>query len=1269
MNSYWPLTFSQERQWLLEQLHPGHPAYLRPCVLKFVGELDVELLFECVNAVIERHDALRTYFPIVNGQPVQSVRPFESVKFRLVEMTEEHLHDVLEKEVKQPFDLESDVLYRGLLLKVSQHVHVLCMTFHHLVFDGWSQQNFQRELALFYKGDAPAPLPLQMTEFAQLQRALPIDQGMDFWREKLHGPLPQLSLPTDFRAPADTTLDGRSYTFTLDEQLVQEVTSFCRKQRVTPFVLMTTVLNVLLHRYTGEEDLLIGTLVSGRQDLKTVDLLGLFVNTVLVRTGIKCEMTCRDALLHVRDEVFQALSHQHVPYTHVATKHGKMSQRLFNVMVNFHNMPPTTEEIPGIAIEEIELDLGGALVDVMLTMKPRAGKYHCSFTYQTELFHEATIVRMSGHFVTLLEGMLENPDRTVGLLPMVTSQEKQQLLFEWNDRESLYPRESHIIDVFLETASLYGSKTALVLEDDEVTYQELDEKSSQLAHYLLSEGMQQGDVVAVFVPRSAELIISFLAILKAGGSYLPIDPMYPSERIAYMLEDADVSMVISSADFSGDLPFGNWRVLLFDECKKVMATLSTAAPQIPLSPTSVAYVMYTSGSTGMPKGVAVPHLGIVRLVKEISFASVCADEVILQLTTPAFDVSSFEIYGALLNGGSLVMVSSYKPSLEHIARSIEKHKVTSTCMTPEILQLLVEHHSESIQSLRDVISCGDVLPVSTARKVLERMPHCRLINGYGPTENSVFTTAFHVKELSRDALSVPIGTPIASDKVYLLDEDLQPVPIGVAGKLYASGDGLALRYLNKEEITAGRFVDNPFLIGEKMYDTGDIARYRKDGVIEFLGRKDHQVKIRGCRIELGEVETLVSSYQGIGQAIASVVKGIGESNELVVYVVMDKGEVFDAHAVRSYLQGIMPEYMVPSVVMKIDEVPLTPVGKLDRRRLPQPVFDKAHRDEWVAARSDVEKRLVLVWEELLSAKDRIGVKDSFFSLGGHSLLAMRLFSEIEREFGVRLPVSVIFKEDTVEKLALKMTENTVIVRSLVQIQTGHRSRRPLFCIHALDGEVMQYYRMAKRIGEDQPVYGLRYVMDENLESIEEMAARYVKEIRSVSANGPYVLIGHSLGGVVAYEMARQLAAAGCEALPVLLDTKNPAAYSVALGLRAKLWRQMRIMVRLPLWEWAQFFFEKVNEQLVHRKNPQHAKETMDGLANVLSQYETPRYDGKVVLFQANDCKANVLVDEFHGWRDIVELDSLEIVKIAGDHHSLLKEPHVDTLVEFLRKEL
>ncbi|NEQ10523.1 MAG: amino acid adenylation domain-containing protein, partial [Moorea sp. SIO4E2] len=919
------------------------------------------------------------------------------------------------------------------LLQLSPTDHVLLVTMHHIVSDGWSIGVFRRELAQLYQafceGHASplAPLTIQYGDFAYWQRQWLAQQvlktQLDYWKQQLAGITPLLELPTDYPRPAMQTFRGSWKRFELDASLTQKLKALSQKAGVTLFMTLLAAFDVLLCRYSGQTDIVVGSPIANRNQGEIEPLIGFFVNTLVLRSDLSGNPSFEDLLTQVRKTTLEAYTHQDLPFEKLVEE-LQPERRLDHhpvVQVAFalQNAPITDLALSGLKAEAIKLDTETIReFDLELHLFESEQGLSGLCAYSSDLFKTETIQRMLGHFQTLLQGVVADSSQGIGELPLLTPAEQQQILVEWNQTQTDYPRNSCVHQLFETQVQNTPDVVAVVLADQTLTYRELNQQANQLAHYLLSLGVGSQSLVGVCLERSPNLIIALLAILKAGGAYLPLDPTYPPERLALMVENAGLKVILTETGLSENLPQVADCVNLNTQ-EKTIAAHPKENLDLPTTATSLAYVMYTSGSTGQPKGVSVTHRNIVRLVKNTNYAQFTTNDVVLQLASVSFDAATWEIWGSLLNGSRLVLFPEPKLCLSALGQVIKQYQVTALWLTAGLFNLMVDQQLDDLQSLRLLMAGGDVLSVSHVLKCCQALPHCQFINGYGPTENTTFTCCYPVvpgESLQNIGQSIPIGRPIANTRVYILDSHQQPVPIGVPGELYAGGDGVAKGYLNRRELNAERFISSPFNEGESLYKTGDKARYLPDGNIEFLGRIDYQVKIRGFRIELGEIESLLSGYQQVQECVVICREDTPGNKRLVAYVVGD--DDLDIKALKEYMKQKLPNYMVPSVVVPLTSLPLSLTGKIDRKALPVPDAAFSHSSEFVAPQTESQIRIASLFAEILSLQpESISLNDSFFELGGHSLLATQLVFRIREAFKINLSLRALFDYPSVSDLA------------------------------------------------------------------------------------------------------------------------------------------------------------------------------------------------------------------------------------------------------------
>lgn len=1070
-----PLSLAQERLWVLHQLQPDIPLYNESILFRLTGKLNRVALEQSLNEIIRRHEILRTCFQVVEGQPMQVIAPTLTLTLPVVDLQEirsteqeAKVKQVATQDSSHPFDLTRGPLLRGTLLRLREKEHVMLLTMHHIISDGWSWKVFFQELAALYQAfcnRSPSPLPqlpIQYADFALWQRQWLEGKGLStqltYWKQQLDAAPPVLGLPTDYPRPAVQTFRGARETLILPQPLTGALKSLSQQEGVTLFMLLLAAFKTLLYRYTRQDDILVGTPIANRTQIETESLIGCFVNTLVLRTDLSSNPSFRELLDRVREVTLGAFAHQ-VPFEQLVKE--LQPQRvlshnpLFQVMFVFQDAPLLALDLPGLTLQPLIVDSGIAKFDLTLFLEDTKQGLIGALEYNTDLFDTGTITRMLGHFQTLLEGIAAAPDQCLNDLPLLTA-EQHQLMVEWNDTTIDYPQDRCIHELFEAQVEQTPDAVALVFEDQQLTYRQINQRANQLAHYLrrlLTEakpslGVESEVLVGICMERSLLMVVGLLGILKAGGAYVPLDPEYPPERLAFMLEDAQVPVLLTQQKLldDGRLTINNQQsavnthpivVCLDTDWEAIRLSISAQATQenpgslaqnlsSTVNPENLAYVIYTSGSTGLPKGTMNTHRGLSNRLHwmQQAYQLTPADRV-LQKTPFSFDVSVWEFFWPLLNGACLVMAQpGGHQDCAYLVKLIVQQQITTLHFVPSMLQVFIEEPGvKACSSLRRVICSGEALPWELQQRFFTCL-NAELHNLYGPTEAAIDVT-FWACQRHSDLNIVPIGRPIANTQIYLLDDHLQPVPIGVPGELHIGGVGLARGYLNRPDLTAEKFIANPF--GQspgvpsypqaRLYKTGDLARYRQDGSIEFLGRIDHQVKLRGFRIELAEIEAVLGKHPAVRETVVMVREDEPGDKRLVAYVVSYPELAIAVSTLRNYLQEKLPAYMVPSAFLLIDALPLTTNGKVDRRALPALLPARPELEEtFVAPSTPVEELLTGIWAQILGI-ERVGIHDNFFELGGHSLLATQVISHLGKAFQVELPLRRLFEAPTVFSLA------------------------------------------------------------------------------------------------------------------------------------------------------------------------------------------------------------------------------------------------------------
>ena len=1030
-----PLSFAQQRLWFLEQLQSGSATYNIPTGMRLKGKLNVPVLLLSINEIIRRHEVLRTQFPTVDGNCLPTIKsnitlPFEEVDLQALNPIEqdEEVRSLFLKQAHQPFDLANDVLLRVKLLHLGVDEYVVLFTMHHIVFDGWSMDVLVRELTTLYSAfinNQPSPLPelpIQYIDFAIWQRqwlqGKVLETQLAYWRQKLSGVLPVLQLPTDYPRGRVQTFAGAIESFSLPLELSQSITSLANNVGVTPFIILLTAYKVLLHRYTGQTDLLVGTPVANRHRREIEGLIGFFVNTLVLRSDLRNNPNFRELLQQVRETTWEAYDRQDIPFEKLVEVLQPERDLSFNPLfqVKFRLENASTEELnlPELTLQPLQRTDASAKLDLSLDMYETSTGFVGAFEYNRGLFAKETIARMVEHFQTLLAGIVRNPNQRISELPLLTASETQKILVDWNQTQVEYQSSKTFHQLFEAQVEKTPNAIALIFEDQQITYQELNQKSNQLAHYLIEKGVKPEVIVGICVERSPLMIIGLLSILKAGGAYLPLDPNYPPERLAYMLADSQIPILLTEEILNS----GGLGSVYLDKDWETISQYSIENPPCQVKPENLAYLIYTSGSTGTPKGVLVPHIGLTNLTEhKIDVCDVHPGDCVLQFFSFSFDASIPEIIMALASGAKLLLAKSESllPGAG-LLQLLQDNEVTHITITPSALSQVP---TGDLPKLRMVLVGGE----APSPELISRWSEGRrFINAYGPTEVTVNAS---MVLCGNGHPLLPTIRPSANKQLYILDSYLQPVPIGVIGELYIGGIGIARGYLNRPDLTAERFIPNPYsptphspLPTPQLYKTGDLACYLPDGRIKLLGRIDNQVKIRGFRIEPQEVEMVLMQHPDIRAGIVIVREDTPGEKRLVAYVVTDSS--VSTSELRRFMREKLPEYLVPTAFVLLETLPLTNNGKLDTRSLPAPEEVRSNA-EFIAPRTDIEFKLASIYTQVLNL-EQVSIDADFFELGGHSLLATQLIAQALQVFKVELTVIDLFDAPTVAGLAERILQ-------------------------------------------------------------------------------------------------------------------------------------------------------------------------------------------------------------------------------------------------------
>ena len=1062
-----PLSFAQERVWLLDQLLPGSSAYNIPAVVRLRGPLNVDALRTSLTEIARRHETLRTSFMKTDDGPIAVVSddPVTAFEFRDLSIVagadrEREALVIANAEAKAPFDLSKAPLCRSMVIRIGEEDHFFVLTLHHMVAEAWSVAILYRELETLYAafaGGQRSPLrelEIQYGDFALWQRQRlageTIRTEISYWKNQLRN-LPVVQLPSDYPRPAMPTSGGAWRSIDFSPGLSARLKTLAQSEGATLYMTLLAAFATLLHRYTGQNDLVIGSPVAGRNSSETENIIGFFVNTLVMRLNATGDVTFREFLRQARDVAFDAYAHQEAPFQklvqEISSERIRSHTALFQIMFALQTTPIELKlagMLPAEPLGPSEVHDGGAATDLALVIEERGEVLHAGFEYSTDLFMEETVDRMLRHLEALLQGIIADPDQRISRLPILPPSERDLVVVKWNQTTTSYPRHACIHELFEAQAESTPDAVALVLGNKTMTYRELNARANQLARQLRTLNAEPNVLLGICMDRSLEMVVAILATLKAGSAYLPLDSDYPNERLAFMIQDGQARVILTIERFLASLPATDCPVVCLDrDWPSISRNLDSNLPST-TNAENLAYVMFTSGSTGKPKGACVSHRNVIRLVKNTTYVDFMPDEVMLHMSTISFDASTFELWGCLLNGGRLVLFPSSKPSLEELGQTIVNYGVTTLMLTGGLFRLMVDNRLEDLRGLRQLLTGGEALSVPHMRKAYAELKGCRLINAYGPTEGATCSCCYTITNPERLLTSVPIGPPISNTRVYVLDSYMQPAPIGIPGELYIGGDGLGPGYFNRPELTAEKFVPDPFVDDAKalLYKTGDLTRWLPDGTVEFLGRNDFQVKIRGFRVELGEIEAILGTHTGVRETVVLAREDVPGDKRLVAYIVPHADRTPAVDELRQYLQDRLPGHMTPSAFVFLEQLPLTPNTKVDRAALPAPDISRpALQSAYAVPRTELEARIAAIWQEVLRL-DKVGTDDNFFDLGGHSLLLAQVHHRLAGVLDRPIAMLDLFKHPTIRTFAKHVSDSvSTTAASAAANSAADRGRR------------------------------------------------------------------------------------------------------------------------------------------------------------------------------------------------------------------------------------
>lgn len=1260
-------SFGEESLWFVHQFQENKTAYNECRAFKIEGNLNVEALEKSLIHLVARHDNLRKKFIEVDGMVRAIVEQHPDYKLRRIHYSDhsrlsfKDLSDqVLLEDSTRPFDLANEIPFRATLVEF-ENQYLLALSTHHIVSDAWSFDLIKKELERFYSaftahGNIDLPLlSEQYLNYATKERErldeTTMDEHLHFWKGQLSGKIEKLKLPYERGAVKTESNEGGSEEMIIPLSTVNGLTELSRQQCTTLFTTLFAAFQTLLYRYTKNQNIIVATPFANREDDDTKELIGFFVNTLLLHADFSGNPDFFTLLNQVHGNVLDAHEYQSMPFEILASSirkdTGIDANEIIQVMFAFQSVPDTDLNLYGLKCKSVEPPTTAAKFELTVFVYDMGENgFRVAFEYNKDLFSTATIRRMLNHYLILLESIIDNPDQKVSEFNFVSEEEKDVIVNQWNNTAREIPSLA-IHQLFEQQAEKSFAKEALQYGNNILTYGELNRRANQLANHLIHLGISSEDLVGILMNETDDAIVSILAVLKAGGAYLPLDTSYPKDRLLYMLENANVKIVITNEAFRSTIEGQPFHQVLIDKNRQEIFKGKDTNPNQPVSPTQLAYVIYTSGSTGKPKGVSIEHRGVVRLLINTDWVTFNSDTRLLKTAAFSFDVSVKEIWGTLFHGGKLFLCSREDLlDQEYLKERIVTDRINTMYFTSPWLSQLAEIDPTIFSPLKIVMGGGDKLSAKHINNVRQTNPHLEIINVYGPTENSVWSTYYKITDEQIEP--VLIGKSIPNSTAYIVDDHMQLLPIGVMGEICLGGIGVARGYINNEEKTKEKFVKDPFRPGGTLYKTGDLGRWLEDGNIEFFGRGDNQIKLRGYRVELGEIEHAIANHESIDEAVVIIQGQTEDDKHLICYYT---GQEVSYPDLKIFLKKSLPEYMIPSKLIHLESFPLTHNGKLNRSELQSkaksaPVKEvKKEVKTFSAPANPTEAKLLKIWEDVLDQKN-ISVTDNFFQLGGHSLLATKLMAKVKTVFNRNFPVSLFYSTPTIREFAQIISKDVNLKKSnLVPIQPlGNQT--PFFVIPGY----LFYYHLSKHLGEDQPLYGFEPIPDK---SVEEISAIYIQQMQMVQPKGPYFIGGYCAGGIVAYEMARQLVEAGHTvgmlALFEVYTSEGVVSKASLKYVGEKIDDVIDKIKTAPSGSKAAVLFKEFGKLFRRRRiTPEE-------------RYVIKPYQGHIHLFKAIEGMVGSLDEPYMGWKGYCDPSQLEVIEVPGNHDTMFKEPNVSTV--------
>jgi amino acid adenylation domain-containing protein len=1313
-----PMSSAQAALWFLQQLTGRTRAYLLAEAWRLTGPLDVAALGGAMSTIVARHAPLRTRFELVDGIPTQTIGEPAPCEIAVHDVTalepaerSAAARRIAAAAADRAFDVAKDTLLRAELVRLGEREHVLIVVAHHIASDAWSEQIFRRELSAHYAASRrglPDPLPALPIRYADFavdeRRALTAERLatlQEFWAADLAG-LPSLELPTDRPRPLEPTDRGAECAVHVPRDLVETLRRLGHAENATLHMVLLAAYEVLLSTYSGQVDFAVATPVAGRDRADVEGLIGLFVNTLVVRADVSGDPTFRALVRRVRERSVDAYAHRDLPFdrlvAHLRPARDPRRMPLVQVVFQLLQLDAARFQLDGLDVERFPLPAQRARFDVEMTATPVGGGLQVSIVFNTDLFDVATMERFGRHYLAILRACAGDPDSALSALSWLDEAERHEQLVVWSGLGAVSPPEASVTGLLAEQVARRPEAVAVSFGHHRLTYGQLGDEAGRLARRLRALGVTPRSRVAICLDRSVELIVAMAGVLEAGAAYVPLDPHYPPDRLQFMMRDAEAEIVVTAGQCPSAVVVVARRVVRVDDAAGHRATAEEGRPAPLSAPTDVAYVMYTSGSTGRPTGVAVPHRAIARLVRDTNYVELRESDRVAFAASPSFDATTFEVWGALLNGAEVVVLDRDTVlSPTALARAIVEHGITVLFLTTGLFHEIAAQAPAVFGPLRYLVVGGEAMDARAARAVLDAAPPRHLVNGYGPTENTTFSTTFDLADAGGPYDAVPIGRPIRNSTCYVLEDARRLLPAGAVGELCVGGAGLAAGYVNQPDLTAERFVAHPFRLGERLYRTGDLVRWRSDGQLLFVGRRDRQLKLRGYRVEPAEIEQVLGAHPAVRQC-AVITRSDGPGARLVAYWVGGNDHQVTGEALQVHLRALLPEYMVPAALVRVSRLPTTANGKVDLAALQDGAMLEEPSPADGAPRSAREAALAAIWAEVLN-RPAVGVHENFFEIGGSSLVAVRLAARMEGACGRPVSAATIFAHPTIAQVAemCEATADAPRVRGVVEIRRGGR-KPPLYFPPGLLSEPAAIIRIIAHLPDDQPIYMIEMRPAEGAvaPSMETLAAGYVADLLAAQPDGPFSLAGYSFSALLAFEMARQLKARGRDVRRVIVIDSGPRRprprtawdWLATLGL---------FLENLPRWAWSELrrLQQRENRERLWRSTQALARQvtgvrrrrgaTVGEIFDVsswspelvarananlraLATYGYGPYDGRIVLFRARTRPLFHSHARDLGWRTFAR-GGLEVVDLPGDHHTITWEPQVRALGQRLRDVL